>query len=146
MCADYRQPAGPPRLSRDRHGGRGRRRVWLCLLALLLQQVSPGLHIWGETWQPAVIAVPAAEVVLPLADAPSRTLLTAATTARPRLPHDMASCTVCQHLAHHWAWPAPHAWTVCHPAVTSALLFFPVVRPASPLAHAVAARAPPSLL
>jgi hypothetical protein len=143
MCSDGQPAVDSPGSYRGRQQVRGRMGVLLCLLALALQYVTPVLHIWGETTPPTVQAWSAAAGPSHLDHAPHSALLRAASIPQKRIPHDAASCAVCQVCAHYRAWRGSRVWTVCRPAVASVSSLYPILRPANLLYAVIAARAPP---
>ena len=144
MCSEGQLSVDSPDSYRGRQQVRGRIGVLLCLFAFALQYVTPVLHIWGETTPPTVLALPAAGEPSLSDNVPSPALLLATNATQKRLPHDAASCAVCQVCAHHRAWIVTYVWTACCPAVASVSSLYLILRPASLLYDVVAARAPPS--
>ena len=144
MCSGGQPSGDSPGSYKDRRQVRGRIGVLLCVFALVLQYVTPVLHLWGESTLPTVRNLPTEKEPSLLDNASPPTLLLVASTFQKCLPHDAASCTVCQACAHHRTWIATHVRTVWCPTIASVVFLCPILRPVRLLHAVVAARAPPS--
>jgi hypothetical protein len=119
-------------------------RAVLCLLAVLIQVVTPVVHTWEVTAPQMVLAVTAPAVSWSREGSPSPAALTLPTPSPPRLPHDAALCPVCQFLTRSRDWMTARVNAVGLVTLLCGLVCFLCFLPANVLRYAVAARAPPS--